>query len=102
MNPQKVVRSKVNLLTDLPNIGKEMEKDLKLIGIHDPEQLKGKSPYDLYNLLCRKTGKIHDVCVIDVFLSITRFMNGEEPQPWWKYTQERKEYLENNNYRSFG
>jgi hypothetical protein len=28
--------------------------------------------------------------VLDVFLSITRFMAGDAPQPWWHYTAERK------------
>lgn len=96
MKLQEIVRSKVKTLTDLPNIGQEMEKDLKLIGIHDPSQIKGKSPYQMYKELCQKTGKKHDPCVIDVFLSITRFMEGEDPLPWWKYTKERKEYLQKN------
>jgi hypothetical protein len=28
--------------------------------------------------------------VIDVFLSITRFMEGDEARPWWHYTAQRK------------
>ena len=97
MNPKKVVRAKVKSLTDLPNIGKEMEKDLKLIGINIPSQLNGKSPYEMYHELCRKTGTRHDPCVIDVFLSITRFMEGDDPKPWWKYTNERKEFLKSKS-----
>ncbi|WP_163337764.1 helix-hairpin-helix domain-containing protein [Desulfopila sp. IMCC35008] len=97
MNPQKVVRNQVTTLTDLPNIGKKMEKDLQIIGIHHPLQLKGKSPYEMFDELCIKTGKKHDPCVIDVFISVTRFMDGEAPQPWWKYTRVRKEYLHNEN-----
>ena len=93
MNPKKVIRSKVKALTDLPNIGKAMEKDLLAIGIRDPMQLIGKSPYQMYEALCKKTGSKHDPCVIDVFLSITHFMAGDAPKPWWEYTQERKEYL---------
>ena len=96
MNPQKVIRHKVKALTDLPNIGKAMEKDLRLIGISSPAQLQGKSPYQMYNDLCNKTGTQHDPCVIDVFLSITRFIDGAEPKPWWEYTRERKNYLNKN------
>jgi len=44
-------------------------------------------------MLCGKTGVRHDPCVIDVFMSITRFMDGEEPRPWWAYTDERKRVL---------
>ncbi len=93
MNPRKVIRHQVKILTDLPNIGKSIAEDLQTIGIHDPAQLVGKSPYKMYKDLCERTGKRHDPCVIDVFLSITHFMNGEEPKPWWYYTKERKEYL---------
>jgi hypothetical protein len=37
-----------------------------------------------------KTGVRHDPCVLDVFMSITRFMDGEDPKAWWDYTPERK------------
>lgn len=93
MNPKKVIRDKVNSLTDLPNIGKEMEKSLFAIGIKHPSQLMGKSPYQMHEELCRKTGSRQDPCVLDVFISITRFMEGDDPKPWWKYTAERKKYL---------
>lgn len=94
MNPTKVDRAKVRRLTDLPNIGKAMAEDLRSIGIHEPDQLIGKSAYDLYDALCAKTGVRQDPCVLDVFLSITRFMAGDDPKVWWAYTAERK--------RSFG
>jgi len=32
----------------------------------------------------------HDPCVIDVFISVTSFMNGSDPEPWWAFTAERK------------
>jgi hypothetical protein len=96
MNPNKVERDRVRVLTDLPNIGKAMEKDLLAIGINQPSQLAGKSAYDMYKELCNKTGNKHDPCVIDVFLSITHFMEGDSPKPWWKYTEERKKYTKKN------
>lgn len=91
MNPNKVSRNKLTSLTDLPNIGKAGEADLKMLGIFTPEDLVGKCPYQMHELLCLKTKVMHDPCVIDVFISITRFMNGEDPKPWWAYTAERKE-----------
>jgi|TARA_R110000868_G_scaffold209273_2_gene458933 hypothetical protein len=93
MNPSKVKREKVRLLIDLPNIGKEMEKDLQLLGIHRPNELIGHCPYAMHAKLSQLTGVKQDPCVIDVFISITRFMQGDEPKPWWKYTPERKTYL---------
>ena len=93
MNPTKVERARVKNLTDLPNIGKAGEKDLIMIGITAPEQLIGRDAYAMYEELCDKTGARHDPCVIDVFLSITRFMGGEAPRPWWDYSEERKRHL---------
>lgn len=91
MNPSKVDRNRLVWLTDLPNIGKAGAEDLHLLGISKPSQLIGKCPFEMYAMLCEKTATRHDPCVIDVFMSITRFMNGDEPQPWWKYTEERKQ-----------
>ena len=90
MSPSKVVRERVTRLTDLPNIGKSIAADLELLGIKEPAQLAGKSPYEMYDRLCRKTRTVHDPCLLDTFISITRFMNGEPPRPWWHFTAERK------------
>ena len=57
MNPKKVVLDKVKKLTDLPNIGPSLAGDLRLIGIDTPEQLKGKEAFELYEMLCEKTGE---------------------------------------------
>ncbi|AZN35714.1 helix-hairpin-helix domain-containing protein [Iodobacter ciconiae] len=94
MNPDKVDRSRVSTHTDLPNIGKAGAKDLELLGIHTPEQLKSQCPFEMYARLCQQTATRHDPCVIDVFISITRFINGEAPRPWWAYTAERKQVLQ--------
>ena len=77
-------------LEDLPNIGKAMAGDLRLLGITQPTQLAGRDPYRLYAELCAATGARHDPCVIDAFISAVRFMEGAPPQPWWHYTAERK------------
>ena len=90
MNPNKVVRARVTNLTDLPNIGKAAAEDFRMLGIHDPKQLVGKCPFTLYEALCEKTATRHDPCVIDVSMSAPRFMDGEDPRPWWDFTQERK------------
>ncbi len=28
--------------------------------------------------------------MLDTLISVVRFMDGDEPQPWWHYTAERK------------
>ena len=93
MHPAKVNRQHLNQLTDLPNIGKASEADLRLLGITAPAQLQGKDAYRMYAQLCEITGQRHDPCVIDVFLSVIRFVEGEEAQAWWAFTEERKRTL---------
>ena len=90
MNPSKVRRDRLEHLTDLPNIGPAMARDLRLLGFDRPGQLAGQDPQALYDRLCALTGKRQDPCVLDVLVSVTRFMDGEEPRPWWFYTPERK------------
>ena len=80
-------------LTQLPNIGPTTAGDLRLLGIRSPAQLAGRDPYAMYDSLCRATGQRHDPCVIDVFISAVRFMEGAPARPWWRYTAERKARL---------
>lgn len=90
MNPAKVDRDRVRRLTDLPNVGPATARDLESIGVRSPQQLAGADPLALYRQLCRRAGARQDPCVLDVFISVTRFMNGDAPRPWWAYTAERK------------
>ena len=91
MHPDKVNREKLRHLTDLPNIGKASAADLHLLGITEPSQLTSRDPWQMYHELCALTGQRHDPCVIDVFMSITRFMQGEPAQVWWAFTAERQQ-----------
>jgi hypothetical protein len=75
-------RTTVLRLEELPNIGKAMAGDLRLIGIDSPKELIRKNPFELYDKLCAKSGKRHDPCVIDVFMSVVRFMEGGDALPW--------------------
>jgi len=93
MHPSKVDRARLRVLTDLPNIGPACAKDLRLLGIHTPDQLVGRNPFQMFEALCAITATRHDPCVIDVFMSVTHFMAGEAPRPWWAYTAERKRQL---------
>lgn len=90
MNPNKAIHENVSQLTDLPNIGKTVAHDLRLIGITDPNQLIGQDPYALYVKFCKAFGEKQDPCMLDVLMSITDFMNGGKPRVWWDYTNERK------------
>jgi hypothetical protein len=91
MNPSRYSRDRLHRLIDLPNVGPAMARDLEILGIETPGELKGRDPLELYRSLCERRGARQDPCVLDVYLSITRFLSGEEPRPWWAYTAERKE-----------
>ena len=90
MNPKKVIRDQVLKLSDLPNIGLSLAKDLRAIGIDNPIDLVGQDPYTLYVKLCEVMGQRNDPCVLDVMISIVDFMDGNEPRVWWDYTAMRK------------
>ncbi len=94
-------RDTVSRLNELPNIGKAMAGDLLLIGIDHPKKLIGKEPFELYEALCAISGKRHDPCVIDVFMSVIHFMEGGDPLPWWSFTDERKKHIIQQNHRLF-
>ncbi|MBU1659139.1 helix-hairpin-helix domain-containing protein [bacterium] len=54
-----------------------------------------KEKYEPIESNTRKSGKRQDPCVLDVFMSIIDFMNGNEARVWWDYTKERKKILQN-------
>jgi hypothetical protein len=85
-----MVRNEIKSFLDIPNVGHAIEKDFVLLGIKQPIELAAKDPYRMYEDLCRVTGKRHDPCVIDVFISAVRYMQGGPAKNWWEYTKERK------------
>ncbi len=86
-------RSDLKKLRDIPNVGAVTEKDFFVLGIDKPIDLIGKDPYQMYSDLCRITQKRHDPCVIDVFISAVKYMEGGPRKKWWEFTAERKKYL---------
>jgi hypothetical protein len=86
-------RKQMTRLEDLPNVGPATAGDLRKIGVMSPADLRTADPYQLYDKLCKITGQRHDPCVIDVFISVVRFMQGAPAKPWWAYTAERKAKL---------
>ena len=97
MNPVKVRRETTRVLTDLPNIGPAIAKDLRRIGIERPQQLAGRDAFELYSRLCEATGRRQDPCLLDTLMSVVDFMNGGEPKVWWAYTPERKRLQNERN-----
>lgn len=88
--PKAASADECRTLEQLPNVGPALAADLRLIGIHEPRDLRGKDPFVLYQKLCAATGQRQDPCVLDTFMAVTDFMKGAPAAPWWKYTAQRK------------
>jgi hypothetical protein len=80
-------------LQDIPNVGPAIDADLRMIGIDGPDDLLGRDPYALYDLLNKVTGQRHDPCVLDTFIAAIRYVDGGPRMPWWAFTAERKRTL---------
>ena len=77
-------------LEQLPNLGPSIAAALRLIGVLHPQALAQQDALQLYQALCRVTGKRQDPCVLDTFMAATDFMRGAPARPWWDYTAQRK------------
>ena len=77
-------------LEQLPNIGPAIAADLRLLGVQHPSELAQRDAFELYQALCRASGKRQDPCVLDTFMAATDFMRGAPARPWWDYTALRK------------
>ena len=80
-------------LESIPNVGTAIAAKLRRLGYKSPTDLKGENPYDMYKKIFQLTGKRHDPCLLDVFISAVSFCNGNPPKPWWEFTAERKKHL---------
>ena len=87
-NPDRIT---VKRLEALPNIGKAMAADLRLLGIERPQELIGRDPLALFLEIERVTGHRHDPCVLDTLMAVIDFMEVGESQPWWNFTRQRKQ-----------
>jgi len=90
-SPKAASAADCQVLEQLPNIGPALAADLRRLGIHQPDALRSRDPFQLYQALCRATGKRQDPCVLDTFMAATDFMRGAAPTPWWHYTAQRKQ-----------
>jgi len=87
-----MARNEIKNVLEIPNVGKATEKDFILLGINDPFELVGRDPYQMYSDLCEITNQYHDPCVIDVFISAVRYMEGGAATKWWEFTSEKKSF----------
>ena len=82
-------------LEEIPNVGKRIAADLRLLNIELPAGLRGQDAYVLYDRINALKGERQDPCLLDVFIAAVRFVEGGPPLPWWAFTAERKAALAN-------
>lgn len=79
-------------LRNIPNVGKQTEKDLLDMGYTTIESLKGKSGEELYEEECRLKGCVVDRCQLYLYRAVSYFVNAKEPDEkkfkWWFWKDE--------------
>lgn len=80
----------VKKFTDIPNVGKAMERDFIFLGLKSPVDLKSQDAFKLYQKMCKKSGQRQDLCVLDTYIAVIDFMNGATAKSWFYYTKDRK------------
>ena len=74
-------------LRKIPGVGKNIEQDLMNIGITSIDDLKGRSPEELYRLDCLHKGFQEDRCQLYVFRLAVYYAEQAEHEPdklkWW-------------------
>ncbi|SDO16808.1 DNA transformation protein [Rhodoferax sp. OV413] len=95
--PKADTAAQARVLTDIPNIGISIAKDLRGLGIQTPADVAKMDPLQVYEALRGPMGQRHDPCVLDTFLAAHAFMQGGPRQPWWDFTAQRKALLNTKN-----
>jgi nucleotidyltransferase/DNA polymerase involved in DNA repair len=85
---------KTRKLEDLYSVGPATVRDLKLLGITRVEQLAGRDARNLYDRLCKLTGKRCDPCTMDILsAAIAQAQDPNLPREksrWWYWSRVRK------------
>ncbi len=73
----------------LPGVGKSIARDLIMLGIRKPEDLRDADPQHLYDCMCEQTCKQVDKCMLYVFRCIVYAVTEPHPKPellkWWNW-----------------
>ena len=81
-------------LADLGSVGPAMLRDFERLGVRSVAQLARRNPEQLYEELCRRTGRSQDICVLDTFrAAVAQARNPRLPAEraqWWYWSRRRK------------
>ena len=87
-------RETIDQFDQIVNIGRAMSGDFERLGLLHPRDLIGNDALELYRKICEADQTFHDPCVLDTYMATIDYMNGNPPQPWWKFTGLRKRRFE--------
>jgi hypothetical protein len=83
-------RGMASPLTTIPNVGPAVARMLERLDIAEPDDLRGRDPYELFERLCEHDGRGHDPCRLDTFVAAVSYVDGGPARPWWEFSRERK------------
>lgn len=79
-------------LRNIPNVGKQTERDLTAMGYTTIDSLRGKRAEELYEEECRLRGCVLDRCQLYLYRAVEYYLNTENPDPakckWWFWKDE--------------
>lgn len=88
MSVDKLRRTRDPLL-EIPGIGPNLAADLRLLGYHRPEELRGEDPERMFKDLCEQRGERIDRCVLYAFRCAVYFASVDSPEAdllkWWNW-----------------
>ena len=77
----------------IPSLGIGFAKELIAQGYYSLNELKGKSPVELFDAYEKHCGAWADPCVEDSYRLLVHFIeNHDESKRWWDFTRERKAF----------
>ena len=76
-------------LRRIPGVGKEIEKDLQMLGFETVESLKNANPEEMYERECQMKGCHIDRCQLYVYRCAVYYASTDHHEPeklkWWNW-----------------
>jgi hypothetical protein len=76
-------------LRRIPGVGSSIANDLWQLGVRSIDDLRDRSPQELYDQLCAQAGAQLDRCILYVFRCAVYYASNEEHEPerlkWWNW-----------------
>ncbi|MCG8483048.1 MAG: helix-hairpin-helix domain-containing protein [Clostridia bacterium] len=88
-----MTKGKKDELLTIPGVGKSIMRDMHKLGIYKIEDLKGKNPDEMYDLLSSLQGNHLDRCMLYVFRCAVYYAENDQHEPellkWWNWKEKK-------------